>query len=257
MEVFKYLLQMFNTKSALTRQISLFSLVGIMVICLNNYTSSWTNMLFDNFYITPPANHIYIKVSLFIAFLIFFYLTGYGYKLFGSVSYDGKFSMPEFSLEPFTAFFKMILLFSVWLFYYAAIISVVCLLLYDYHNIMCYYVFYSIMLCLLPFVFIIFTEFAQNFKYEIKYFNVFYLFKILDKCLGDVIFLSLEVLISLIITVVLIYTVFLYSLNIKQEIWQFGVRYFGICLSVYVFTVLNYIYHIGLAKIAKTKFNQE
>ncbi len=257
MEVFKYLFKLFNSKDALIKQVSLFALVGIMVIFFNNYASNWTNMLFDNFYINPPTKKIYMQLSFGMFLFILIYLVGYRYKFLGQIAEGDRIVLPQISLQPFKVFVKLLPLFLAWGFYYFVVISVVCFVLFNYQNMASYYVFYSIMLCLLPFVFIIFTEFASTLQYKKKYFNPLYLIKVLDKTLGDVILLSIEILIPATIVGYIIYAWFLYASNIKSEMWLFGVRYFGICLSVYLLLILKYVYFTGLAKIAYKKFNRE
>ncbi len=256
MEVFKNIYQLFNTRQALIRQISLFSLVGLLIIFFNNFTSSWTNLLFNNFYINPPSGIWGIRLSLAAAILIFIYITGYTYKLLSSVNPDGKFTMPDFDLEPFAVFVRMIPIFLIWIIHYLIMFIVGSFVVYKLNPSGNNYLFYAIMLCFLPFIFIIFAKFAGEFKYRLKYFSFSYLLKVIDKSLGDVIFLSLEIIIPAAIAFAAIYGAFEATAVIKSDIWLFGCRYFIVCLSAYLFVILELTYLTGLAKIAQKSIRE-
>ena len=258
MEVFRYLFQMFNSKKALARQISLFSLAGLMVIFFNNFASSWTNLFFDNFYINPPSSRFVVRLSLSCAIFIFIYLTGYTYKLIGGVNSDGKFTLPDFNLEPFRVFVKMIPLVLAWIIYYFIMFFSGSFVLSKFSSSSNNYIFYSIMVCLLPFIFIIFSKFSMELKYKAEYFAFSSFIKVIDKTLGDVIFWFLEFLIPTVFAFTVIYFLFRYSVRIKSEIWLFGVKYFILCIGSYFAVLLNILYLAGLAKISyKTNPTQE
>jgi len=257
MEVFKYQRQFFRDKISIFKQISLFSIVGIMVILFNNFSSNYLNMFLDNFYITPPANPLWTTLSLAAAVFIMMYLTGYRYLFINKTLKNDGIIMPEFTLEAFSALILMLPVILAWAVYYLITITVVCFILYKYMSLNAYCVFYSVMLCLLPFVFILFCEFAADFKYKKNYFNPIYLYKILDKTLGDVIILSLEILIPALIAGAIVYGWFYCTKYIKSEILLFGVRYFGIILCAYLLLNLKYLYFTGLAKITKRKLIHE
>lgn len=250
MEVFKYLFQMYNNKQSLVRQISLFSLIGLMVIFFNNFASGWLNLFFENFYINPPASELVVKLSLGLAIFICVYLIGYTYKFIRGVSQNGKAGLPDFDLEPFALFIRMIPMALIWTVNYLIIFLAGSFVLHKFSTSPNNYLFYSLMICLIPFILIIFAKFAGDFKYQQRYFSFSYFVKVIDKSLGDVIFLSLEIIIPAVLIVAAIYAAFMYSAHIKSDIWLFGVRYFIICLSIYLFIILQYTYFTGLTKIA-------
>ncbi len=252
MEVIKYLYRMFNSKQALLVQISLFSLVGLFVIFFNNLAPNITNLFFDNFYVNALSNANIVKVSLVFAILIFIYLFGYLYRMLGSVNSDGYFQFPQFDLEPFVAFVRFIPLLLVWGMYYIFLIYVSTMVIENYSDFSFMYIICSLAICVIPFVAIIFSKFAKDFAYHTKYFAIRYIFKIIYNSLGKVIFLSLQSIVIFYLGYLVLNFMFTHTAQIKSETWLFGVRYMIVCLSVYLFVILNQAYLIGLARIADT-----
>ncbi|MGN0030410.1 MAG: hypothetical protein ACI37Q_00470 [Candidatus Gastranaerophilaceae bacterium] len=252
MEVIKYLYRMFNSKQALLVQVSLSSLVGLFVILFNNFAPNITNLFFDNFYVNASPNTNIVRCSIAFAVLIFMYIFGYLYKMLGSVNSDGSFRFSQFDLEPFVAFIRFIPLLLVWGMYYIFLIYISTLVIENYSTFNFMYIVCSLAICLIPFVAIIFSKFAKDFTYHTKYFAIRYIFKIIYNSLGKVIYLSLQSILLFCLGFLALKFMFTHTAQIKSETWLFGVRYMIVCLSVYLFVILNQVYLIGLARIADT-----
>ncbi len=255
MEVLKQLKQIYLSKNALQNHITLFSIIGLFVLFVCKYTASWANILYQDFFIVPPSNAVELWFYLFSLILILIYLTGYGYNFINRVLNDKDFVLPEFTLEPFYIFIKMIPLFIFWGIYYIAAAILGVYVFTSYENFMFSYVYMAIMICLIPFVLMIFAFFAKNFKYDKKFFLLPILGKALDRTLGDIIFLSIQIFIVSLIPVLIIVGVEYCSKFISENLLNLSIRLCAACLVVYITVILNYLYNIELAKIADEKLN--
>lgn len=253
MEIFQYLKKIYHGKNVLFNHISLFSLLGVMTIVLNNYASSVIGSVYGAYFGFPPINNVELYIDIIVGLMLFIFFTGYCYKFVNSLYNDAE-GIPDLSLSSYTVFVKMFPLFIMWGLYILTL-SMAGLVFFRIDT-LSFYIYYSIIICLLPFVKLIFVIFAKDFKFNSELYNPLMLFKVLDKSLGDVIFLSIEALILSILPCVIVYLFFHYSNIIENPSVKLGLRLGGFCFGVYFFNIIKYIYSIGLVKIAKSKFGK-
>lgn len=253
MEVLKQLKQIYTNKNAAANHITLFSMVGLFILFLCKYTASWANMFYQKFFIAPPSNAVELWFYLFALMLIFVYLIGYGYKVVNISLNNSTLVLPEFNLEPFYVFVKMIPLFLFWSIYFIAAAILGLYIFSVYENVAFAYVYDAVLLCLIPFILMIFNLFAMNFKYDKRLFFLAILGKALDRTLGDVIFLSMQIFI---IEAVLLACLML-ALNVFKfvsgDLLSLSVKLFLVCIGVYFSVIVKYLYFVGLGKIAEEK----
>ena len=116
-----------------------------------------------------------------------------------------------------------------------------------------FYVYYSVFLCILPFINLISIAFAKDFKLRPALFSFLTLFKVLNQTLGDVIKLFLQIVLLLIIPAGLVYLMFKYSAGITQETLKFSVNNIILCIATYLMMVVKLVYTRGLVEIVKDK----
>lgn len=251
MEVIRYLKQIYQGKNALSNHITLFSLIGIMFILLSTYFAPWGNIFFSDFFVNPLSDRFQIYLTLFAGLSIYVYLIGYSFNYVYKSVKNGEYSIPNFTFEPVIVFMKMLPVFIVWKIYYFIVwgVGIYMFLLYDKFALA--YIFSSIMICIIPFILMQFVKFAFEFNYKKVFFSPVSLFKNIDKTLGDVIFLSVEIFILAILPVVLVYGMLIAADDVSSRIMKSALRYGGFCIGFYLLAVLQYVYFIGLAGIVK------
>lgn len=254
MEIFNYFKQIYSGKNSLANHISLFSLAGIFVILFIKYTASWGNMLvYNNFYMSVPTNNYELWAYLFLGTLLVLYFIGYGLNIIHNVVSDKGAGLSEFTLLPFVLFVKTLPLMLYWIVYYTAIFIAGILFLLKFNNTGFCYIFASVMLCLIPFFIILFADFTRYFRYKKTYFNCFRLFRIVEKSLGEVIYLSIGVFIALAIPSFIIYKILVYPISENMLLGGLVIKLASLCLGLYIFIICNYVYSIGLADITKKR----
>ncbi len=252
-EVIGYIKQIYSSKNALANHISLFSLVGIFVLCFSKSTSSWANSLFSEFFIIPPNNFLESWFYVFLWVLILLYLFGYGFRFINHVLNDGEVSLPDFTLKAFDSLVLMLPVVIFWGVYYLALFLLGLYLFSIYENSAFSYIYESIILCSLPFVAILISGFAKDYKYRSSLFSPLKLLKIIEKSLGDVIYLSLSMLIVLVVPVVVVWGVSYCSGIMEHEIIKFALKLLSVVLVVYFAIICQFVYNAGLAKISESK----
>ncbi len=238
------------TKNNLLNHISLFSIFGIMTICLYNRLSFWSGNIFGDYFGYFVKDDITLYICGIIAIVLFFYSLGYLFNFVNKIS-GGEIIVPEVSLNSIIIFTKMLPLFIYWgvLFLALFIIGFLCFDM----NSGWFYIYYSLLLCFLPFINVIYIKFAKNYEFKYEYFNPLFLFKVLDRTLGDIIFLSLKLLFFIVLPVLLIYVIFKFSGVSSNHSVQVAIRLMALCLSVYFMNILNYIYCSEVVKIIEEK----
>lgn len=254
MEVIKYLKQIYLGKKALSTHIMLFSLCGIMVILLVKYAASWANLLVPDFFILPPSTNQELFLEASFGVFISIYLIGYGFKFINNIYDKEKVFLPDFTLSEISILLKMLPVIIIWLLYYISTTFCGMYFLLTYNQLVLSYIFASVMVCLTPFILMKYVTFASDFKYSYEIFNPKTILKYLDRALGDVIYLSLEVFIMLLIPIAIIYFSFRYATTLSSDSLKLGLRLGGLCIGTYILFVANLIYYAGLARIIRKKF---
>ena len=80
MKAYNDLKEIYTGKRALYNHITFFSLLGIMVIFLNNLFAVWGSSLYIDLFAVPPSSTMGLWVALLGGFLIAVYLFGYSYQ---------------------------------------------------------------------------------------------------------------------------------------------------------------------------------
>lgn len=247
MEVFNFLKNIYKGENALANHITLFSLAGIMVILLSCYSASWGNLILPNVFIAPPESRLELTIELFFGFLIAIYLTGYSFS-FVNLRFNNEFvGIPEFNSRPFSLFLKFLPVFIIWLLYYTLFLVGGVLVFLNANQIVLLYIFVSIMICLIPFIMLLFINFSKNFKYERKLFNPLYILRYVDKALGDIIYLSVEVFIMFAIVSSAIF--YITTIHLKSDSLRLAIWLMSSCVWIYSVFIFKYVYYTGLVKI--------
>lgn len=255
MEVFKYLKQIYQGKNVLANHIMLFSLLGILAILLNNiFAYLGSGLVYFTFFAVPPSTRLEFSVYVFFAILIVIYLFGYEYKFVNENFCNEKNMLPEFDLMPSVIVLKVFPLFFTWQIYYLFILAIGSFVLFTFGNMAVAYVFYSLLLCLLPFIHLILITFASDFKLKRFYTSFITVFKYLDKTLGDVIFLIIKICVMFIIPAVIIYSVAYFAQKITSESYRLSFYLLDLCFALYAISILRFVYIAGLMNIVKEKF---
>ena len=114
MNVFKYLKILYFGKEALINQVSIFSLVGIMVISLSEYLTYLLGNLSSSFLGYAPASHFVLAGYLFVGLMLLIYFIGYSFDV-AKFSQIGNFS--QISLASYKTFVKMFPISIAWFLY--------------------------------------------------------------------------------------------------------------------------------------------
>lgn len=254
MELFRCFKQIYCGKNALAKHISLFSIIGILMIFFIKYTASWGNLfVYNNFYISVPTNDYELWFYLFAGIFIFIYLVGYGLNLMFNLMNDRKPILPEVSLYPLVFFVRTLPLALYWILYYLAVCIAGLFVLYNFKLPEGYYIFASIMICMLPFGLGVFALFSKDNKYSKEYFSALTVFKVFKKTLGEVISFSIGIFAAALFPMFFIYKFLTFSPENVQTI-TLALKLFGVCLSGYLFVIFHYVYLIGITNIVKKKF---
>lgn len=252
MRTFDYLKQLYSGRNVLQNHISLFSLIGIMVILLNNVFSVLWNKLLVNFFSVPPSSSLELWLDMFFGFLILIYLLGYRYRYINSVLNGGDGSLVEFNLEPFVVILKVFPMIVLWHVYMAIFAAVGTAVLMSVGHVGLYYLFASVVICLTPFLYLILIDFSKDFKYERKYFSPRRIFLFLEKYLGGVIYLFVELFVISLIPAGIIAGIFFSVKFVQAEALKLGLQLAALCLGVYFAIILKYVLSRGLAELIKT-----
>ncbi len=250
MKTFDYLKQLYSSRNVLQNHISLFSLIGIMVILLNNVLSGLWNKLLVNFFSVPPSSSLELWLDMFFGFLILIYL--FGYRYINSVLNGGDGSLVEFNLEPFVVILKVFPMIVLWHVYMAIFTAVGTAVLMSVEHVGLYYLFASVVICLTPFLYLILIDFSKDFKYERKYFSPKLIFSFLEKYLGGVIYLFVELFVISLIPAGIISGVLFSAKFVQVETLKLGLQLAALCIGVYFAIILKYVLSRGLAELVKT-----
>lgn len=247
MNVLSYLKDLYTKENSLLNHITLFALLGICAISTVGYLSySFANIF--SWVTSIPSQKAYIL--LVFALMTIFFFCGYVYSFANNV-FQNKTALPELELSSYSAFVRTLPVLISW-YIYEAFLMVVGFVTVPATNHL-FYVYYSVFLCILPFINLISIAFAKDFKLRPALFSFLTLFKVLNQTLGDVIKLFLQIVLLLIIPAGLVYLMFKYSAGITQETLKFSVNNIVLCIATYLMMVVKLVYTRGLVEIVKDK----
>lgn len=252
MEVLNYFKQIYSGKKALENHISLFAIVGIFITAFLKYTASFGSMLiYEDFFIAVPSTNKELCFYLFICILSLFYLIGYCFKFINRVYYNKETLLPDFTLAPFYTFVGFLPVVLCWNLYYliSCVVGWGCLMFVNQPSV--YYLFVAIMLCLIPFFYMMVVAFAKRMKYEKTYFSYKNAFRIMNLTFGRVICLGLQILMLAIVPAFILSEVL--TLNLAEKYLQLvtAIKLGTFCISTYLAVILFYVFNIGVVNIMK------
>lgn len=253
MEAYNYLKEIYSGKRAIYNHITLFSLLGIMVIFLNNLSASWGSSLYIDIFAIPPASSFELWVALLGGFLTALYLFGYSYQYVNSLFKREECSLIEFTFEPFGTFFRVFPMFFLWQNYVTLVAVVGSLIILAFDNLVMLYIFTAIILLFLPFVHMVLINFSSRFKYRLKFFYPWTVLQYFDKTFSSVVYLFSQVLLLALVPITMITCLVLVSMQIEHEVYQYAIELACLCFGIYSFAVLKYVFSVGLVRIIKEK----
>ena len=259
MEALKYLKQIYSGEKALSRHITLFSIIGLIVLMFNNVISDVGNSILFSLITTTPVSDIEFVLNFFFGTCLILLIFGYEYVYIHQAISEDKIELPELEANSYSVFFKMLPIFILWQFYYTivSIIGGIILATVKFSGLS--YLFSSFMLCLTPFLFMIFINFSYDFKYKKEIFFPWTIFKYLNKSLMDVMKFFIDFCIVAALPIFALIGFADWALSIKGPTYKLCASLSCLCISCYVFVIFKYVFSLGLAKIVKEKFisNQE
>ena len=250
MNVLNYLKEFYCDKKSLFVQVSLLSLIGIMTISGCEYLTYILGNLFSSFLGYATGSHYVLSVELFIFLMLLIYFIGYLYN-FSNRAFNKDSKLPDFSLSGYQSFVKMLPVFVAWIIY--LIISLIILFLGLRAESVLFYTYLSIVICIFPFINLIWVLYSKDFGLNRKYFSIIFLIKVIDKTFLSMVNLVAQTIIVGILPTLIISRFLKYSNAIKNTSLQLGLRLGGICLSVYVLYILLLVFNLGLVKISENK----
>ena len=252
MNVLSYLKEIYCDRKSLFIHVSLLSLVGIMAISGCEYLSYLLGNIFSSFLGYSSANHYILSLEMFILLMLLIYFSGYLFKS-SNAFFTQEAKLPDLSLSAYQVFVKMVPVFVVWIIY--LLISLVFLVFAFRPDTILFYTYISIVLCLLPFISLIWVLYSKDLELNRKYFSIKFLCNVIDKTFLSVVNLVVQTIILGIIPISIISYVIKYSNTVKSTSLQLGLRLGSICLSVYILYILLLVFNLGLVNISKKKLD--
>lgn len=257
MEAFKYLKLIYSGENSIKRHITLFSIIGLCVLMLNNVISSFGNNLIFSFITTASISNIELFLDFFFGMCLLVLIIGYEYVFIHNVISKDEIALPELEADSYSTFFRMLPIFVIWQLYYTIATVTGGIILTILNNSTYTYIFSAIMLCLTPFVFMLFIKFAYDFKYTKDTFFPWTIFKYLNKCLIKIIILLFQTCIVLALPAFGLIGYTDWALSLKEQPVNLAASLSCICFWAYFFVIFKFIFGIGLAKIVKENFITE
>lgn len=253
METYKYLKELYTGKRAIYNHITLFSLLGIMVIFLNNLSAVFGSSLYIDLFAIPPSSSFELWVAVLGGCLAAIYLFGYSYQYIHSLFKRDDRSLLEFDFTPFATFFKVFPMFFLWQNYLTllTILGVLIILAIDNYPLLC--IFTGLMVSIMPFVHMVLISFCSRFKYRFKFFYPWIIFQYMDKTLGDVCILFLQTVLLGLVPAAIITMLVIGSTYVENEVYQYGIELACLCFGIYSLAILKYVFSAGLVRAVKEK----
>ena len=247
MNILKIIKELYTGKDNIIGQITIFALVGIMAIAFNEVISVYTGNTLYAIFVVPSNSEVIIFSMLGIMIFIFF--TGYIYK-FIHENYESETAcLPSVSMDGFTTFIKVFPVLFVWGLYLGLMVFAG-LVLFGSASVELY-AFLIILLVLLPFINMVFIQFAKDFKYHRRIFNPLIVAAIIKKTFIKLLLFLLQFIIAGIIISAINVFLLKYAMNGQSRTIQLISVLSVLCICSYLQQVLNLAYYKGLTEIIK------
>ncbi len=253
MNVIKVLKDLYLDKEGLNIHVSIFALLGIMTLSLNNVLLSYTGNVYSNYLGFAPTNKFELVLDLFFGLLLFLFFVGYLGQVVQDSFSAGTKGLPKVSLSAFSLFVRTLPIIIVWSVYLLFMVLLGAVIV-PYPSSL-FYIYYSLLICFIPFIHIILVMFTEKCEIKPEYFSPALLLKVMDNTLGAVILLSVQILILALLLYGVIYAVFHFANDFRSPYIQLSFRMAGLCLSVYFINIVTYIYVKCLVNIVQNKIN--
>ncbi len=243
----------FTGRHNLYCQLSIFSLIGLMAVFLNNKLTTLLGGIYGAYFGFAPYTPYLTYFQFLASIIIFMYLVGYLFKYSHDIFNSNSQNLPEISLDCFSVFLKSAPLILAWLSYYL-IFSVIGLMSFYVFSPQLY-IYTAVLICFLPFVPLCFAKFSQNLNLEWKYFSPIFAIRLIDKIFFPMLFLIFLTAIFAGVFGGLIYLIFFGANHLSTDTLKISVRIFGICFGMYFLYILSLAYIGQCAKLIKQNIN--
>lgn len=234
-------------KGKIYKHITLFSILGLFTIVLNNYISYVFGIELNNWFL--PVREFAVPLNFFVGVMFIIFFVGYMYKYANSLFKDSNASIAEASLNCFVVFVKMLPVFMVWNLY--LVIAILLGLLLFRVGSVAFALYFALLILITIFVNFIYVMYAKDLKLNSKYFSVCFLVNIMRRNFTKVINVTFRVLVYISIIVYVLYKVFLQVSNAVSIPMQLSLKLFILCTGNYLITLFYYNYIKRLVLIAK------
>lgn len=256
MEIFYYIKKLYTCDRAFEKHLILFSIVGLMMIMANNICSILFNNILINHITTMPANDVEVYIDFFFGLIFWFYLMGYEYLFINNYLNKKEICLPDFTDKPASVFFKMFWVFVVWQVYFA-IFSYICFsVLINMKSTLYSYLLATIMLAITPFVFMIYVNYAKDFKFKKHTINPLIIIKYIDTTLIDVVIWGIKFGLFSLIPISIITCLMKFATTAQTNVGEISIYLLSLCIGGYLFVITKLIYSIGISNIVAKNFKE-
>lgn len=254
MNVIKTLKNLYSEKDYLFTHISIFSLLGIMTLCLNNILLSYFGNVYSNYLGFAPSNKFELFLNLFIGLSLLLFFVGYVCEIIQK-SFDDEMYLPKLTLSSFSLFVRFLPVVIVWGLYFVMLLILGFSLLPITSPL--FYIYFSLLLCFVPFIQIIFVMYIKKSELNPVFFQPALVVQVMDKTLGPVILLWMQIMVVSVLLYGIVYFIFNSAHYFSSAYVQLSIRMLGLCIGVYIFNIINFIYSKGLVSIVKEKIQTD
>ncbi len=246
MNIFSYIKDLFTSKNNLLMQIIIFSISGIIAICLNNCLGVLIGSYYESFLGYAPVSNIEQTVDFLLAVMMTILMFSYGYVYTSRfLNTEGSLNLPEITMASYIVFVRILPVIVVWFFYFWIILVLGNFLLAK--NSLLYLLFEFLLLVLFPSIFLLLVSFSKDFLYKKVFFKPFTIFLILKRYGWKNIILLFQVLVLNLISLAMVIGIFYIAAKFTAPLTQVCIRIFGLCLAVYLINIINLAYMRGCA----------
>ena len=184
---------------------------------------------------------IYILLYIILTITIILFIIGYLYRFSNSLYNNKEIKLPEIDFESFSTFIKMLPILLTWGIYVLALIILgFCLFNIKTHTrIMITY--YTLILCILPFIQVLFVYYSKDFGKNTKLFGIKALYDIIHKTLMPVTNLLIIVIPLFCINFLIPHYISIFSTYIRNLSLQLACRLLALTILIYLFNIINYV----------------
>lgn len=254
MEVLNQLKSIYKGKNALSNHITLFAILGIIVILLNNIVAAWgASAMFFDFFAVAPSSRFELWISLTACLVLIIYLFGYDCKFLNYRYTNDYGELPPFDLVPMTLFFKSFWIFILWNLYYLVALAFGIMFILPTNNSILIYLLSSLLVCSIPFMNLILVKFTADFKYSKDVLLPSSIFRYIDKCFLPVVGAMVGIFILSLVPCCVAFFVAKWAHKISVEPLRLSIYLANVCIFVYLIAILKFVYWGTFVKIIKSR----